>query len=419
MAHNQAYTKLSRQAFMMLALVLCLMLLPSGSLFLRAQERDAYRFFFPAGKARIDSTYLSNAVTLSRFRELVETSDMSNLESVIIESASSPDGGEALNSRLSVLRGETLGDFLKQNLPAILERNVTVKYVGENWSGLHRLVAGDADISDSGRMSILRILDSDETPARKKALLQRLPSWGYLQKRYYPQLRYANLYLFFGVPEPVLPELDYNLALQEEELFVNVLAPLEVNTPKVEPYVRKAEEKPLFALSTNILLDAIITPNVNLEIPLGRQWSIYTEYTFPWWTTKGNNRAWQIQKWDLGARYWFNRHREPMDVLSGHFLGLDVAGGYYDIEPNHRGWQGEAVAATLEYGYAWRASRNWRVQIYIGAGWMGTEYRYYQATSDDKHLIYQNTNRFRWLGPTKVGCSIQYLFHYRKKHRGK
>ena len=179
------------------------------------------------------------------------------------------------------------------------------------------------------------------------------------------------------------------------------------------------EKSPLFAVSTNIVLDAAITPNVNIEVPIGKQWSAYTEYTFPWWVTKGNNRAWQIQKWDLGGRYWFNRHQNPMDVLSGHFVGLDIAGGYYDIEPNHRGWQGEAIVASLEYGYSWLAARNWRVQVYIGAGWMGTGYRYYRATEGDQHLIYQNTGRFTWLGPTKAGVSIQYLFHYNKKHKRK
>lgn len=207
------------------------------------------------------------------------------------------------------------------------------------------------------------------------------------------------------------------MLLPSGSLFLRAQVP--VQDSAVKAGTDSTDVRPLLAVSTNLLYDLAITPNLAIEVPIGRHWSVYGEYTFPWWVTSGNDRAWQIQKWDLGARYWFNRHREPMDVLSGHFLGLDVAGGYYDIEPNHRGWQGEAVAATLEYGYAWRASRNWRVQIYIGAGWMGTEYRYYQATSDDKHLIYQNTSRFRWLGPTKLGCSIQYLFHYRKKHRGK
>lgn len=174
----------------------------------------------------------------------------------------------------------------------------------------------------------------------------------------------------------------------------------------------KADSRPLFAVSSNIILDAAITPNLNIEVPLGRQWSVYTEYTFPWWVTKGNNRAWQIQKWDLGGRYWFNRHRQPMDVLSGHFIGLDVAGGYYDIEPNHRGWQGEAVVATLEYGYAWILGKKkvWRLDLTVGAGWMGTEYRYYKADESDQHLLYQYTGRFNWWGPTKVGLSFKYLF---------
>ena len=181
-------------------------------------------------------------------------------------------------------------------------------------------------------------------------------------------------------------------------------------------------EKPVLALSTNLLYDLAITPNFAVEVPLGRQWSLYGEYTFPWWVTRDNSRAWQILKADLGVRYWISRHKQPMDVLSGHFIGLDAAIGYYDIEPHHTGWQGEAVAAMLEYGYAWKLGKKkrWRLDLFLGVGWMGTKYRYYQATEDDRHLLYQYSGRMGWFGPTKVGVSIKYVIpHQPKQKNGK
>ena len=99
-----------------------------------------------------------------------------------------------------------------------------------------------------------------------------------------------------------------------------------------------------------------------------------------------------------------------MDVLRGHSLSAELSAGYYDVEPHHTGYQGEFLAASLLYGYAWKLSPNWRMEAFVGVGWMGTQFRYYEATQDDKHLIYQRDGNMSWFGPTKVGLTFKYLF---------
>ena len=177
-------------------------------------------------------------------------------------------------------------------------------------------------------------------------------------------------------------------------------------------------KKPILAVSTNALFDLAITPNFAIEFPIGKSWSVFGEYTFPWWVTKANDRAWQILKWDLGVRYWFHgkRSQYPMDVLRGYFLGLDLSAGYYDIEPHHKGWQGEFQLAALEYGYAWRLGNAWRLDAFIDLGWMGTHYRYYEATEGDEHLLYQHSAKLNWFGPTKLGVSFKYIIGRKPKN---
>ena len=63
-----------------------------------------------------------------------------------------------------------------------------------------------------------------------------------------------------------------------------------------------------------------------------------------------------------------------------------------------------------ELGWAWDLGRNWRLDAYVGAGWMGSHFRYYEATTGDKHLIYQNSGKLNWFGPTKAGVSVKYIF---------
>ena len=155
------------------------------------------------------------------------------------------------------------------------------------------------------------------------------------------------------------------------------------------------------------------SPNFAVELPIGQKWSVYGEYAFPWWVNSANDKAWQILKWDIGARRWLSRHNpdDPMDVLRGHFVGIDLGAGYYDIEPKHKGYQGEFQTIGLEYGYAFRLSRSWRLDLFGGVGWMGTHYRYYEGNSTDEHLLYQHHGELQWFGPVKAGVSVKYIFH--------
>lgn len=180
--------------------------------------------------------------------------------------------------------------------------------------------------------------------------------------------------------------------------------------------------KPVLSAGTNLLYDVAITPNVNLELPLAKHWSLLAEYTFPWWVTRDNTRAWQIIKGDLGLRWWPGRRRDSgngFNMLTGHFLGIDLSAGYYDIEPYHSGNQGEFQSAGLEYGYAWSLGEHWRLNACIAGGWMGTYYRHYTGNEHDTKLIRNYDGRFTWWGPTKVGVTLQYVFTKKKGGRDK
>ena len=173
-------------------------------------------------------------------------------------------------------------------------------------------------------------------------------------------------------------------------------------------YIRK----PLIAVKTNLLYDLLITPNIGYEIPIGQKFSFFSDYTFPWWLNRSNDRAWQMLKWDIGGRWYFSKHdkEDLLDVLRGHHLGLDLSAGYYDLEPKHKGWQGEFQAVGLEYGYTWRLSERWRLDASICAGLFATKFRYYKGDSSDVHLIYQNHGKLFYFGPIELGITLKYLF---------
>ncbi len=393
---------------------------PAGAQQHHREASDEFQITFPVSKYVLDREYRYNARAFAHLDSLLAVRGQVFVDSVIVVSKSSPEGPFKGNEALSVNRSKAIYDYVVNAYPNLADK-VRVSSEVESWGEFAQMVSEDPTLSSATRADALAIIGSELAPDAKKAQLRRLKEYNYFLKYYFPALRFSAIVVVFDrVAEavaslPVLddvtfeefPWIDTRIELPEEHLVIPAL------TRAIE------EIRPILAVSTNLVYDfgslaydMAFTPNIAVEVPIGQSWSVYAEYAFPWWLTPQNDRAWEILKWDIGGRWWFSRHNpsDRMDVLRGHFIGLDFGAGYYDIEPKHTGYQGEFQTLGLEYGYAFRLNPHWRLDLYAGAGWMGTHYRYYEGTSDDVHLIYQHHGRLQWFGPVKAGASIKYIF---------
>ena len=372
---------------------------------------------FPFDSAQILSDYMDNADAFARLDDLVEERGVEGIDSLVVIAYSSPEGNSVYNLHLAERRAAALSSYIVSRWPG-LETKVILRPEGESWDDLHEAVKTDTRISERTRSLMLDIIESDASEDAKERRLGAFPSWRILYKPHLKRSRFATV-TFDPYRMPF--ELDTDIFIPDEPLYLPLDERLELDDPAmVVPYIKW----PLFALSTNLLYDLsgtpkypTFSPNFSIEVPVGQKWSIWGEYTFPWWLASDNDRAWEILKWDIGVRRWLSHHNpaDRMDALTGHFVGIDLCAGYYDIEPGHKGYQGEFQLAGLEYGYAWRLSQRWRLTAAVGAGWMGTHYRYYVGDASDEHLIYQYNGRYTWFGPTKAELSIKYLFTKTKK----
>ncbi len=402
----------------------CLLLVLSSAMFFcsraNAQEHEALRLFFPFDDATLRPDYLTNRATLARLDSIFLARVGAGFDSVLVVSKSSPEGVYAYNSRLSERRTESMRKYLVRNYPSIADK-IRVVSDAESWDEFRAAIIADTTIQDGTRQRMLGIIDSDASPDRKEQLLKSLPTWRRYYREYFPTFRFSAIDLYFTVPEFLIPDLAYSFPVEVVQLTERPL--------RIPAIAAPMATAPLFAVSTNLLYDlgGLIrplswTPNFAIEVPIGQKFSVYGEYAFPWWVTKGNDKAWQILKWDVGARWWFSRHdpSDRMDVLRGHFLGIDLGGGYYDIEPQHEGYQGEFQTVGLEYGYAFRLSPHWRLDAFVGGGWLGTHYREYKGSADDVHLIYQRTPApLHKFVPTKAGISLKYIFTHKVRRTAK
>ncbi|MCM1297253.1 MAG: DUF3575 domain-containing protein [Muribaculaceae bacterium] len=178
-----------------------------------------------------------------------------------------------------------------------------------------------------------------------------------------------------------------------------------------------------FAIKTNLLYDATTTPNLGVEVAVGRHHTLNLVYGINPWTfhsdTHGDRKAthWVAQP---EYRWW------PCAAFNGHFFGVHALGGQFNVanvnipvpgfffsgENLSKGardfrYQGWYLGGGLTYGYQWILSRHSNIEAEIGIGYIHARYDKYPCTNCGTLLDNSNTN---YVGLTKLGLSYEYIF---------
>lgn len=168
------------------------------------------------------------------------------------------------------------------------------------------------------------------------------------------------------------------------------------------------------ALKTNLLYDATATPNIGMEIGVGKQHSFQVFYGLhPWKFGHGEDQKY-LKHWVVNPewRHWFC-HR-----FNGSFLGIHAFGGQYNAANikmplgwwkelrDHR-FEGWFAGGGVSYGYQWILSKHWNFEAAVGVGAAYIDYDQFKCGTcgkkiDDGHKIY--------VGPTKAALSLLYMF---------
>lgn len=392
---------------------------------------------FRAGKSVVEPGYMNNSVTLSRIAATFTSENTPYISSLRIEGFASPEGVTSSNERLSSERSEALKRYIITNFPHISPAIITVSGMGENWEGLRKLVENDHNTPQ--RESVLRIIDNvpaeidyRTNTSRKKSLMDLgTETWNYMLANHFPLLRTGcsmTVIVKSDTPKEIVSSINNTLnGIDNQEQVLpaaDTIRIIERITDTV--FIARNERlvgKPLFALKTNLLFDLASALNVEIEIPIGRRWSIAAEYIFPWWLWERRQIALQTLSGNIEGRYWFgNRDEKPQ--LTGWFAGLYAGGGYYDFEWKDKGYQGEFyIAAGVSGGYAHTINKKGtlRMEYSLGVGYLDTKYREYKpmtGVDGEWHLIRQRNGNHSWFGPTRAKVSLVWMLNHGYKKEG-
>ena len=388
-----------------------------------AQEMntDTLEIFFHLDSTRIHMDYNNNLTRWNTFEEnfLKHFAGRDPRYIVLdIYSGASPEGTASHNVWLGQNRGESIKQLAQRRLPGRIGE-IAIHNEAARWQGLYDAIAASDEL---WRDEVLAIINEPPSVGQRgydnrEWKLRRLHDglvWNKLLTDYLPPLRSGATAIVSWVQT-------CDTVFVRDTVYVVMEPAPSVPIAIEETRIEEAEEvcwQPYLALKTNMLFDAALTPNFEVEVPFGwSRWSLMAEWWGPWYCWHGpnkHNRAYELLTLGAELRYWLSpRDEDCPNLLCGHFVGLYGAGGKYDIQPGsgeHEGWQGEFTSLGLTYGYSRFLKKHWRLEFSLSAGYVGGPQRYYHGMFNDSHLIWQHNQSLRYVGPTKAKISIAYLF---------
>lgn len=170
------------------------------------------------------------------------------------------------------------------------------------------------------------------------------------------------------------------------------------------------------AVKTNLLYDALYTINIGVEVGMAPRWTLDVSGNYNGWTLS-HERRWKHWLVQPEARYWF------CDRFAGHFLGMHILGGKYNIgglkngisflgtdfsKISERRYQGWFTGAGVAYGYAWILGTHWNLEAELGVGWIYTRFDSYPCARCGRKLAEDRPHHY--VGPTKAAVNLVYTF---------
>ena len=369
---------------------------------------DRYALYYYHDRIDLQEDYLDNAMQMARIKDMLLHSP--HIDSIAIYAYSSPEGSPKWNNWLAVKRAEAAKAFILSNLSndSILQpENIILHPMGENWEGLYEELYANYHLLN--RDAVLRIMRAKVGTETKKWRLQNLDggyTYTWIIRNHMPRLRVATwICVYVQKPDFVAPVI---------EDYKPDLGTIRIDTlplPELLPMpVAEKRKSTMFALKTNLLYDAVTALNAEVEVPIGKRFSVMVEDVFPWWKAGPNGNKYCLQMWTMSVepRWWFYR-KGMNDRLQGHFVAPYVMSGKYDLQwDTSICYRGYGWSAGLTYGYSMPLCKWLNMEFSMSIGYLKASYQHYQPSPDYEHLYKDpdNAGRMTYVGPTKVKVSL-------------
>ncbi len=164
------------------------------------------------------------------------------------------------------------------------------------------------------------------------------------------------------------------------------------------------------ALKNNLLYDLTLTPNLSLEVGVGRKFTLDLQtglnpFNF------SDNKKFKHYLIQPELRYWF------CERFNGLFIGAHAHGGQFNVgglklpfnwvpsleDHQYEGW---FVGGGVSLGYQWILGNHWNLEASLGGGYARVNYDQYKCGTCGTRL---KSGNLHYLGVTKAALSLVYI----------
>lgn len=179
----------------------------------------------------------------------------------------------------------------------------------------------------------------------------------------------------------------------------------------IAAFTAKAQD---VAVNTNLVHDAILTPNLGVEVKVDSSWTLdFNGALRPWPTSDKVRRKYRHLTLQLKGRKWidgtpFRGRFYDIDLLYAHYNIGNLNMHYFGMfqAANHHRIQGNLYGAGSRYGYAWQLGSGFGVNVWGGADLSWTHYRKYNC--DYCGSLIKHESRVYLL--PEIGVEVNYQF---------
>ena len=158
-------------------------------------------------------------------------------------------------------------------------------------------------------------------------------------------------------------------------------------------------------IKTNLLYDALLTPDLGVEFSLTPSFSVGIEGVCAWWSNDRAHRYWRVRGGWLDASWWFGKASRGRR-LTGHHAGIYLSIHDYDFEFGGKGWQSPrpTLGAGVTYGYSFSLNRHLNLDLSLRAGYAGGSVIEYRPMCGEYTCIRRRSNHY--FGLTGIGVTL-------------
>lgn len=151
---------------------------------------------FPANGIQINPKYGNNRAELVRLEEQLKSilhSGKGNVKKIHITGYASPDGNTKENERLAGNRAIQFKNYLQKQFNFSDPSQITIDWVGEDWSGLQRLNVESGKPYSSRVQSVFQLTDDSDSRRKQLKAMDKGEVYKDIEKTFFSRLRRMEL----------------------------------------------------------------------------------------------------------------------------------------------------------------------------------------------------------------------------------